>query len=558
MLKILAITLTAILLTACAPSLDDEPFDLFYDEMFVGDEPLHIPDLMAEPVNYVPAIPVEGGVLTMAMHMPATLNPLLNEDPSVARILRLVYEPLIGLNAEHRPTSYLLYNFEISEDGRVALLTLHDNIYWEDGQQIMASDIVFSLNTIRNSGENSIYRHVLEGVSNYYLMSGGLTVAIVYDQPNYSFAYRLNFPVIPQHHHAGTGQLNPSASQNMSPLGNGAFRVTNYRPAQDLVLLPSNRSLRPRPNIGRITVLIIPDLETKMHAFNERIIDVIDSDVATWGRHRSTNTPNITSYANNHFEFIGFNFNNHALTDISLRRAIAHAVNVEEMISTIFINQAIRANTPVNPVAWFFEPGTVTYPHSQELARRMLEDAGYSHFSSRGFIGASHNGIVSELHLRILVNNENAERVNIANMLNDSLRMQQISTEIIMLDFDDYMAALRNGDFDLFIGGVNIPVYGDISFMFSSDATPQSGGLNFFRYNSHIMDSLITQVSDSTTQAEFARSIAHLQEYFAYELPVVSLVYRKSALLSSDGIAGDKRPTITNAFDNIHLWFIDR
>ena len=198
----------------------------------------------------------------------------------------------------------------------------------------------------------------------------------------------------------------------------------------------------------------MPDLETKMHAFNERVIDVIATDVATWGRHRSTRTPVITPYATNHFDFIGFNFANPALTDILLRRAIAHAINVDEIISSIYIGQALRAHTPINPAAWFFAPSSIVYNHNPALARRMLEEIGYSYFSSRGFVGSAHAGIVTELHLRILVNAENYERVRVAEIVSDSLRMLQISTEVIVLGFAEYVAALERGDFDLFIGGI--------------------------------------------------------------------------------------------------------
>jgi len=545
-----------------SPPIEEEDFSvlLLEDDYLLRDETLIFHHIDDDPeTSPIPQTPIDGGVITMAMHMPFTLNPLLNEDPSVAEILRLIYEPLIMLDEQHRPVSHLLSSFELSEDGLVATLILHDNIHWEDGTRITAYDIIFSFETIQASRQNSIYRHVLDNISSYYVMGDDRTVSIVYSRPtNYSFAYRLNFPIIPRHHHNVTGRNIPSSDVNMSPLGNGAFRIVNHRPMQELVLLPNNRSLRPRANIGRITVLIVPDFETKMHAFNERVIDVIATDVATWGRHRSTNTPVITPYVSNHYEFIGFNFTNLALTDVLVRRAIAHAINVDEIISSIYINQALRAHTPINPAAWFFAPSSIAYNHNTALARRMLEEAGFSHFSSRGFVGSAHGGIVTELQLRILVNSENPERVSIANILSDSLRTLQIYTEVIVLDFDEYTAALERGDFDLFIGGINMPVYSDISFMFSSSSIPQQGGLNYFRYSSIIMDSLINQVTNSLTEEDFAQNIIQLQEFFSYELPVISLVYRKSALLTSNRISGEKHPTISNTFNDVHLWFVDR
>lgn len=496
-----------------------------------------------------------GGSLSLSMRMPLTLNPLLNEDITVARILRLLYEPLIGLDEELRPTSKILQSFELSEDGTRATLTLRENLQWDNGSPITANDIIFSLNTLVNSSPYSIYRSAIQNISSFSIANEGRGVVIIYSQPtNYAFAYRLGFPVIPAHHFAGSGQFLPSSPANMSPVGNGPFRFVSMRPAQELVLTPNNLSLRTRANIGRIRVLITPDAQTDMNAFNNGLIDVLRLDNATQVVHTTTRSINETSYTNSHFEFIGFNFQNDVLARLPFRRAVAHSLNFAELLPAIYLDKATRASTPINPQAWFYDPNTFPYPFNPELAASLLNDAGLEYFSGDGRRGIEVGGVVFEFGpLRILVNEENPERIMMAEAISEALSGLYLNSEVVRLGFEEYTAALVSGNFDIFIGGFNMPIYADIGFAFSSEAI---GGLNFSSYASTVMDTLIEQVNSSITHQDFSRNTSELQHFFAYNLPAIGLVYRKSALLTAVEILGELNPGQANIYQNIHEWYL--
>ena len=143
--------------------------------------------------------PVEGGELALSMRMPKTLNPLVNEDITVDNILKLIFEPLFTIDSETlKPIPNIASDYSIEEGGKTVSITIRDDIYWHDGKQLTAKDVIFSLDTIRAT-ENSLYKSALNNVASY--SNKGNKVIINYTEPYSFFMYKLCFPIIASHYY---------------------------------------------------------------------------------------------------------------------------------------------------------------------------------------------------------------------------------------------------------------------------------------------------------------------------------------------------------------------
>ncbi len=60
-----------------------------------------------------------------------------------------------------------------------------------------------------------------------------------------------------------------------------------------------------------------------------------------------------------------------------MREAIAHAINVDEMLKTILGGYAERTATGVNPLHFGFDPSVKPFPYDPERAKKLLAEAGY-------------------------------------------------------------------------------------------------------------------------------------------------------------------------------------
>ncbi len=498
---------------------------MVFERLVVLDETAELPEPSLTPAT--------NATLTLSMRQPLTLNPLLNQDVTVDRVLAMVFERLVVLDETQKPVPNLAESFHLASDGKSAVITLKAGLTWQDGTSITADDVVYSLQTIQKAEDTAVYAHVLDNVAGFEAVDTR-TVTIHYNQTDSGWAYALNFPIIPKRYYS------QNSDADMQPVGSGAYQVENYTLAKSLTLLasPTSALRHPTPAIARVEVLITPDLPTDLHAFNENIIGAVDTTVAEWGKYRGAKEAQVVSYTNNVYDFIGFNFLNPVLQNKQIRQAVAHAVNVQDMVETIYLSQAVRTYSPICPDSYLYKADTAVYDFDLSLAELLLKESG----------------VTQLLPLVILVNDDNPERIKIAEQLKDNLNRINLKAEVSAQPFDTYVHMLETGMYDLFIGGFYMGDAPDLNFAFHSGATPNNGGQNVFRYANPTMDALITQVETATTDSAYKQAMWEMQEFFADDLPCVSLVYGKSALLLDPNIQGEIKPLNKQVLAQVYQW----
>ena len=480
-----------------------------------------------------PAAPVKGGTLRVPMRPPKTLNPLLNEDASVDTVLKLLFEPLIVLDKSFKPVPNLA-SFNFTSDGLGVTITLRDNLKWSDGTPITTGDIAFSLDTLRSAPDQAVYKNCVSNISAQYTILDDKKIKLQFLQPYSGMAYQFCFPIISKAYYGI--QTDPGSAENMNPVGDGLYKFDSYDNLKEMQLSLNPYTYRQGPYINAIDVIIAPDQQTELNAFDQRLIDVVSAELAEWGRYRNKANTNIDEYSTMYYDFIGFNFNNETLAKLDVRQAVAHAVNIPDIIANIYLGHASMAFTPVNPDSWLFEPDVDKYDYNLDTATALVAKTG-------GYSGQP---------LRILVNKENDERVKIAGILNTNLNKIGLAATVESLDYAGYLDKLNSGDYDIFVGGFNLSPVPDLGFAFGSS----EGAANMFSYKDDTMNALLAAAFSAIGTTSYQKSMSELQKYIAAQLPCVSLVFRKSAMLTSDGVLGDKFPVASNIFANINQWYI--
>jgi len=336
--------------------------------------------------------------------------------------------------------------------------------------------------------------------------------------------YALLFPVIPRHYYLN--EFNPLSAKNMSPLGNGLFLFGEYRHLRSLSLSRSFYSYKGSAYIEAVEVLIVPDDETELNAFNRGLTDVYFSSVPEWTRHRSVKEVRFAEYPSFDFDFIGFNFNNDFFSDINNRIAIASAVDWDSFVRFIYLEHASRTYSAVNPHSWFYNPN----------AKKIF---------------TAQNGVFrdeDEPPLTIIVNAENNERIKIAEALKQGMNAVGLAAVVDVLEFDFFTERFLSGGFDLVIGGVALDAVPVFSFIYGEE--------NLFFYTGSDADQLIGSINASVNENTFRRAFNDLQLHMAEQLPLIPLTYKKLAVLTDARIGGLHSPSADNVFWGIEYWFI--
>lgn len=481
--------------------------------------------------------PVNGGTLNLTMRQPKTLNPLINNDITVDSILHLVFETLFVLDENQKPTPNLVDNYNFSEDGLTLTINIKNNMYWQDGTSISAEDVIFSLDTIRNSPEGSLYKNVLRNISSY--SSSGSTVNITYSSKYSGCLYNLCFPIIPRHYYKDKNSFDSDI--NLNPLGNGMYKFNSYQLARKMTLEKSN-NFKGTPYIDKIEVTITSDKETDLYSFEQSLTDAVDTDIMEWGKYSGNKKIDISEYYTNEFEFLGYNFNSHVFANLNVRKALAYAIPFDDIVGNIYLGHAVKSITPINPTSWLSSSDELgNYEHDLNKAREYLKASEFSG---------------DKLTVSILVNSGNSERLETASVIKNNLELIGMTINVVSKPFDEYKKDIESGNYEMFLGGINLENNMDFSSMFLSTAKAPNG-LNYFNYSIDKMNDIINRVfySDMGTD-NYKVLMKEAEQYIISELPCIGICFKTSALLTGQHIRGEKKPVINNIYSNIEKWYI--
>lgn len=474
----------------------------------------------------------EASVLTLSMRKPLTLNPLMNTDATVDKVLKLVFEPLFNISEDQSVIPNLGSSYTLSADGTSMTVKLKDGLKWQDGEPITAGDVVYSLDTIRNAPEDSVYKYCLMNIADYYT-TDELTLVIDYSSPYSPCAYNLTFPVIPRHYYSGRG------SQDLLPMGDGAYSLVSYDTAG--CKLTAAQGINGTPKIQNVNVVISPDETTDFDAFNQGVTDVFDTCSADWFSVFSQKDCNRAPYSSNYFEYLGFNNNKEMFKNQAVRQAIAYSIDREQILSGIYMNNLEDSLTPVNPTAYMSSKESLPrYDYSPDEALKTLWNAGLSPYNYT---------------FSILVNSDNSARVETANIIADSLNSLGMKVTVNPKPFAEYTALLNSDEFDVFLGGTNLRCGFDLRPLLLSSSV--YSGTNYVNFSDAKMDTLLNAYLTTINEDQRKLALREVERYISIQLPLIGLGFRDGVVLSDKELLGVTIPYINDCYVNCEKWSFD-
>lgn len=503
-----------------------------------------VKDPVKEPVKPVASF---GGELKILMRNPNTLNPLLNNDRTVDQVLKLVFDSLFLLDEQEKPMPNLVESYELSSSGTILTINLKKNILFHDDEELHSDDVIYSINTIKNASEDSIYKVCVE---NYKRVSAvdEYTFKIYFDQPFAFSLYTLNFPIIPKHHYES------NENSTLNPIGTGAYSFVNFATMKELNLKANQKWFKGNLYVEKIKGVITRDKNSDSDAFNQKVVDLINPTKFDWQHYAETKGVSLTEYDTYYYTFLGFNFNNNILSDKNIRKAIAYAIDRESIIKNEFLNHAHITDYPIHPISWLNKEDALMYNKNIEKSKELITTAGYSDSDGDELLDKNINSVKQNLSLRLLVNNENPLRLNIANKIKEYLEEVGFIINIDSVDNITYSQKIMNKDFDILLSEWKLSPIPDFTFAFHSSQIEE--GNNFINYSNVDMDRILETIFRSTNEKELLTAIGEFKNIIAEELPYYSLFFRTSAIISNQKVYGQLNPSIYNNYRGIENLFI--
>lgn len=453
---------------------------------------------------------------TLPVYLDYSLHPVLAANRANLTLAPLLYEPLFQVNGAFEAESVLCQGCSVSEDGLTWTFRLRPNVTFSDGTPLTGEVVAAALEAARAPG--SRYAQRLASVT--AILAEEDRVVLTLSQPNGRLPLLLDIPIALGEidRPAGTGPYVLSGSEESPVLAaRSDWWQDSSRPAVEIPLRPISKS------------------DDLIFAFSSGDVALVDVDLMGTNALGYSGNYETWDYATTDLIYVGFNTASGLCRTAAVRQVLASAINRDAIAQTVYANHAAAATLPVHPASSLYNSAdaqALAYA-PEELAQR-LEDLR-----------------LTGRTLRLLVNSENTAKVSAAQIIAYQLESAGMEVDLQQRSFEDYSAALRAGNFDLYLGETVLTADFDLSALLSP-----GGPLNYGRWTSEEIVSLLTALAAAPAGGESAAAhdlFAHLNE----QIPIAPVCFKNGSVLTQWGRLTGLSPARSNVFYRLDGWMIE-
>jgi peptide/nickel transport system substrate-binding protein len=468
--------------------------------------------------------PRSGGRLVVAAESePRNLNPAMIASNAVFHIAAKVIEPLAEMSYDGADglEPRLATAWSGSSDGRSITFRLREGVSWHDGKPFSSADVAFSALEVWRKHQNlgRVFFKDLETVET----PDPRTAVFRFARPTPLQLMMNAVPgltsVLPRHLYEGTDiTTNPA---NLRLVGTGPFRFAEYRQGQ-FYRLERNPNYwdRGKPYLDSLVFRVLPDRGAVAAALESNEIQVAAfSTVPLADLKRIGAVPGVVvtgkGYEGLTYQLtVEINHRRKELADAQVRRAIAHAINRQFVVDTIFLGHASASNGPVPKFdKQFHLADAPSYAFDPKRAEALLDEAGYRR-------GA--NGM--RFALTILPAPWFEQTRQFGDYLRQALRTIGIDARIASNDAPAHIKAVYTDHaFDLAVGS---PVYRNdpaisTTILYQSGLPAGVPFTNQYGYASKAMDDLLGRAAATVEPRERANLYRAFQKIAGDDQPII-------------------------------------
>ena len=441
---------------------------------------------------------------------PANLDPRFATDATSDRVNRLLYDRLVDFNDAFEPVPSLADWEQLSPTHyRFHLKT--NNHQFHDGTVLTAHDVKATYDFVLNADNASPHRTSLEVIDRVMVLNE-TSLDFVLHRPEPLFPGYLVIGIVP------AGLIAAHHPFHEHPVGSGPFSFL-ARPDETQLHLLRIRDQR------RFEFITVPDPTVRTLKLMAGEIDMLQNDLPpeliSYLAH--DRTLKIQRTAGTNFSYLGFNFEDAVTGQALVRRAIAHAIDRQEIIRYVLDGAARPARSLLPPEHWAGARDLTPIPYDPEKARALLHRAGYS----------------PDHPIRIVYKTSSDPfRIRLATIVQHQLQQIGIAVDLRSYDWGTFYGDIKAGRFQMYsLAWVGIQTPDIFDYVFHSESVPPRGA-NRGRFRSTRADAFIDQARTAPDLAAKRRWYGQLQHHLADALPYVPLWYEDHIFIARREIDG--------------------
>jgi len=368
-----------------------------------------------------------------------------------------------------------------NEDGTVTMTwPLQEDVRWHDGEPFTSADVCFTWRFVSSPGSQVYNRHEYLGIQGCETPDDH-TVVFTWDGV-YAYYQGLFEAMLPEHI---LGEMSAEEIVNFTPynrgealVGTGPFRFAEWR-AGEYIRVVRNEDYWRGPDVPAIDEIVwsfVPDDNTRfngMKAGRYHWARILPTQVA---EARGLEGYEVFLVSSNSFMHLDLSLNTEnaraLFSETGVREALFHAVDRQAIADQLLEGTVVLANTPINHTSPFHNPEAPPVSYDPELARRMLDQAGWQ---------PGPDGIRVKdgrrLSFEMLNRAGTADRVAVAQVIQAQLKEVGVEATFETLESAAWTQRWRSGQWEALVSAWFLPADPSVTGLYACDGSNNMTGM---------------------------------------------------------------------------------
>ena len=477
---------------------------------------------------------------------PASFNPQTDTSgTTIDAIANQLYDRLIRFNDDNSIAPALAKSWHLTRDGKMITfylrkdVTFHNTDYFTPTRNFNADDVVFSFKRILNSehpfhavsgGKYPFFQNVqfsqivkdIEKINDY-------TVRFKLHEANSSFLANLatDYAVIlSQEYGEQLLTQNKAAEIDTKPIGTGPFKLQAYQAGSLLRYYRHENYWHNEVKLKQLVYDITASDTGRLTKLLTNECDVIAYPIAP---HKIKENPNLIVEEVTAFNigYLGFNTQKPPFNNSLVRRAIAHAINKEAIISAIYGEQGEIAHSMLPTSSWAHDSSITPLEYSLDTAQELLDEAGYE------------DGLSFDIWAMPVQRSYNPNALTMAKLIQADLSQIGVKVDIVSYEWSTFLRRVGQGEHQSVLLGWSADHPDPDNFLtpLLSCNSAETGSNRAFWCDQEF-DSLLKLALKTDNINQRKRLYLQAQAIFQRDLPLLPIAHSKRFQARNDQVKG--------------------
>lgn len=502
-------------------------------------------------------------VFSLNINTNRSFNPLVATNRSNQLICSLVYENMVELDNNFNVIKNVIIDWSSNDDYTFWTFKIDQGHTFHDGTPLTGKDVRYSLDRAVSSDR-------FKGRFNSYLGASytDTEVTITLGIGDSQLPKLLNIPIIkygtysddypmgsgPYMYnedytelHAYTGYIGRPVEVEASS-DDGSDEKTTVQYEHEPVQHP----------LDVIYLKEYDDAQGALDAFESALIDVVINDPSSYTNLGYASTNEIHAYPTTNMHYVVINENGALGKYSSFRYAMNFAFDRENMV------ELLHGNGVASPIAMY--PTCDLYPtdlandlgYDLDTCIAVLENAGIKDYDDDGKMEYM-SGSPQKIELVFVVCSDSSVKTGVVRRFAEDMESIGITVTVQELTWDDYMTAIKEGNYDLYYGEIRLRSNFDLTeLMTVRTKDNENSNLNYSNSTDISYLEAINRYLSAGTEQQ-AAAYRNLAELVSLNAMLIPIGFEKQQIICHRGVVKGINANVGNPlFDFVKWEFVDQ